>query len=296
MITRDEPLVARLPEDSAPSLRLRLRWIPGALRGAALIGMGLGALGLHVDRFQETTAQKGLNVLLLIDASRSMLAQDFEPSRLGAATRLAEEFVRRRVDDRFGVITFAGDVVLECPVTADREAVVATVRDVSTLNRSEGTALGEAVATGVARLKTTPPNGRVILILTDGAGNTGALTPEKVAALAATYNVRVYAVGIGASGPVPYPTEFGIVSVSLELNEADLRTMTAGTGGLYLRAADSRSLASAFAALDRLEPAAFVSPRQRRELPLAPPLALLALAALFIEEIVAATFFRTVTR
>jgi Ca-activated chloride channel family protein len=258
--------------------------------------MGLGALGLHVNRFQEATAPRGLNVLLLIDASRSMLAQDFEPSRLGAATRLAEEFVRRRVDDRFGVITFAGDVVLECPITADREAVVATVRDVSTLNRSDGTALGQAVAGGVARLKTTPPNGRVILVLTDGAGNTGTLTAEKAAALAATYNVRVYAVGIGASGPVPYPTEFGTVSVRLELNEADLRKITASTGGQYLRAADSRSLASASAALDRLEPAAFVSPRQRRAFPLTPPLALLGLAAVFIEELVAATFFRTVTR
>ena len=296
MISRDGPLVARLPEASAPSLRLRLRWIPGALRCAALLGMGLGALGLHVDRFQETTAPKGLNVLLLIDASRSMLAQDFEPSRLGAATRLAEEFVRRRVNDRFGVITFAGDVVLECPVTTDREAVVATVRDVSTVNRLDGTALGEAVASGVARLKTTPPNGRVILILTDGAGNTGTLTPENAAALAAANNVRVYAVGIGASGPVPYPTEFGPVSVTLELNEADLRKITASTGGQYLRAADSRSLATAFAALDRLEPAAFVSPRQRREVPLTPLLALVGLAALFIEALVAATFLRTVTR
>ena len=296
MINRDEPLVATLPEVSAPSIRLRLKWIPGALRCAALIGMGLGVLGLHVDRFQETTASRGLNVLLLIDASRSMLAQDFEPSRLGAATRLAEEFVRRRVDDRFGVITFAGDVVLECPVTADREAVVATVRDVSTLNRSDGTALGEAVASGVARLKTTPSNGRVILVLTDGAGNTGTLTAEKAAALAAAYNVRVYAVGIGATGPVPYPTEFGIVTVSLELNEADLRKITASTGGQYLRAADSRSLASAFAALDRLEPATFMSPRQRREFPLTPLLALLGLAAVFIEELVTAAFFRTVTR
>jgi Ca-activated chloride channel family protein len=275
---------------------LRLRWVPHAFRALALLAIGLGALGLHVEQLQPAGTMRGLNIVLVIDASRSMLAQDFEPNRLGSATRLTEEFVKRRPGDRFGLVTFAGDVILECPITVDRGALVATIRDVSTLNRSDGTALGEAIASGVARLKTTPANGRVILILSDGAGNTGRMTSEEAATLAAAQNVRVYAVGIGATGPVPYPTEFGMLSVVLDLDDAVLRQVTATTGGEYFRAADSRTLEMAFDKLDRLEPAEFVLPARRRQLPLTPAFALLALAALLVEEILAASVFRSLTR
>jgi Ca-activated chloride channel family protein len=293
----DEPLVPAFDAGAtAPSLRLRLRWMPGALRWSALVAMALGALGLHVQRVEETRIVRGLNIVLIVDTSRSMLARDFEPNRLGAAIRLAEAFVRRRVDDRFGFITFAGDVLLECPVTADRGALLNTIRDPSTLNRADGTALGEAIATGVSRLVAAPSNGRVIVVLTDGASNTGGLTPERAAALAAAYHVRVYAVGIGRSGQVPYPTEFGTLFLALDLDEAVLRDLAGRTGGQYLRAAGSRDLDAAFDALDRLEPAEIVRPSRRRELRVTPACALFALTAVLAEALIGSTFLRAVTR
>jgi Ca-activated chloride channel family protein len=293
----DEPLVPALDADAgAPSLRLKLRWIPSALRWSALTALALGALGLRIERFQSSRIVKGLNIVLIVDASGSMLAQDFEPNRLGAATRLAETFVRRRVNDRFGFMTFAGDVLLECPVTADRETLLNSIRDVSTSGRSDGTALGEAIAGGVSRLMATPTNGRVIVVLTDGASNTGGLAAEQAAALAAAHNVRVYAVGIGASGQVPYPTEFGMLFLTLDLDETVLRNVAAATGGQFLRAEDSRALDTAFDALDRLEPTELVLPSPRRDRPLAPACALLALTAVLTEAFVAATLLRAVTR
>jgi Ca-activated chloride channel family protein len=292
-----EPLVPALDRDAgALSLRLRLRWIPSALRWSALIALALGALGLRIERSHGTRIVKGLNIVLIVDASRSMLAQDFEPNRLGAATRLAEAFVTRRVNDRFGFITFAGDVLLECPVTADRGTLLSTIRDMSTSERSDGTALGEAIASGVSRLMATPADGRVIVVLTDGASNTGGLTAEQAAALAAAYHVRIYAVGIGASGQVPYPTEFGVLFLALDLDETVLRDVATTTGGQFLRAADSRALDTAFDTLDRLEPAELVVPSPRRDLPLTPACALFALTAVLTEAFVAATFLRAVTR
>jgi Ca-activated chloride channel family protein len=292
-----EPLVPALdPDTGAPSLRLKLRWIPSVLRWSALTAMALGALGPRIERLPSTRIVKGLNIVLIVDASRSMLAQDFEPNRLGAARRLAETLVLRRVNDRFGFITFAGDVLLECPVTADRGTLLSTIRDVSTSDRSDGTALGEAIASGVSRLMATPTDGRVIVVLTDGVSNAGGLTAEQAAALAAAYNVRVYAVGIGASGQVPYPTEFGILFLALDLDETVLRNVATTTGGQFLRAADSRALDTAFGTLDRLEPAELVLPSQRRDLPLSPACALFALTAVLTEAFAAATFLRAVTR
>ncbi len=291
-----EPLVPMFDPASTRSLRSRLAWVPNGLRWSALVAMGLAAIGLHVDRRSSPTVLRGLNVVLVLDTSQSMLAQDFEPNRLGAAQRMAEAFVRRRADDRFGLITFAGDVLLECPVTADHETLIRTIHDVSTLNRADGTALGEAIAGGIAHLKAAPSNGRVIVILTDGASNAGALKAETVATMAAAYHIRVYAVGIGASGPVPYPTEFGTITVPLDLDETALRAVTAGTGGQYFRATDASAFDTAFATLDRLEPSQFVAPTRNRPVSLTPLLAIFALAALLIEEVIAATFLKAVTR
>ena len=274
------------------SLRVRLRWLPSGLRFVALGALALGLLDLHIDRRQETTVAKGLNIVLLVDASRSMLAQDFEPDRLGAAKRLAEEFANRRDRDRFALITFAGDAVLDCPLTMDRRVLTDSLRAVSTIDRRDGTSLGGALAGAVARLKPVPETGRVVIVLTDGASNAVTPTPHTAAGLAAAYGVRIYTIGIGATGLVPYPTEFGRVSVSLDLDEAILQDVSRATGGTYFRAADAQSLEAAFSELDRLEPTEYVVPGGVRHVSLSPLFAVLAVTMLLLEQFLAATYVR----
>lgn len=277
------------------SLRLRLRWLPIVLRSTALLAIGLGLLDLGVARRQQTAIATGLDVVLVIDASRSMLAQDLEPDRLSAAKRLAEEFVNRRADDRFGTISFAGDTVLECPLTADRSAVIQSIRAISAADRPDGTALGTAVANAVGRLRVTPAKGRVVVILTDGGSNAGDPAPDKAAALAAAYGVRLYPMGIGATGKVPYPTEFGTLSVALDLEETVLRALADRTVGRYFRATDTRSLDAAFGELDLLEPTEYLAPGGIRRVSLTPLFALIALLTLLVEELLTTTYLRTVT-
>src|SRR5260221_140391 len=277
------------------SLRLRLRWLPAALRVIALIAIGLGVLDLGVERRQETAIATGLDVVLVIDASRSMLARDFEPDRLSAAKRLAEEFVRRRTHDRFGIISFAGDTVLECPLTADQSAVLQRIRAISAAQRSDGTALGAAIASAVGRLRLAPAKGRVVVILTDGSSNAGDPAPDKAAALAAAYGVRLYPMGIGATGKVPYPTEFGTLRVALDLEETMLRVLADRTVGRYFRATDNRSLDAAFGELDLLEPTEYLAPGRIRRVSLTPLFALVALLTVVVEELLTTTYFRTVT-
>jgi Ca-activated chloride channel homolog len=288
-----EPLVSFLDRKAiGRSPRLTFRWVPATLRWTALLAIALGALGLHIERSRSAPVTSGLNVMLLIDVSKSMLAQDFVPSRLGAALRVAEGFVTRRPTDRFAVMTFAGDVVLECPLTDDHPAILATLRDISPSNRRDGTALGEAVTRGLARLDAGTPSGsRLLVILSDGAGNGDALTPNAVAAAAAASRVRVYAIGIGGTGPVPYPTEFGTLSVTLDLDESALRSIAGQTGGRFFRAADAPSFESAFEALDSLERAQLAPSRSTSRLSLVSPLACLALSMLLMEAVVSLLFF-----
>lgn len=284
-----------LVQTARRSLRLRLRWVPVALRTTACVAIGLGLLDLGIERRQQTTVVTGLDVVLVIDASRSMLAQDFEPDRLSAAKRLAEEFVKRRVHDRFGIISFAGDSILECPLTADRSAVIQSIRAVSAAERPGGTALGTAIANAVGRLRVAPAKGRVVVILTDGGSNAGNPTPETAAALAAAYGVRLYPIGVGAKGQVPYPTEFGTLSVALDLEEVVLRALADRTVGRYFRVIDSRSLDAAFGELDLLEPAEYLAPGGVRRVSLTPQFALMALLVLFVEELLTTTYLRSVT-
>ena len=284
-----------LVQGAGQSLRLRLRWLPSALRVTALLAISLGLLDLGVEHRQQTAITTGLDVVLVIDASRSMLAQDLEPDRLNAAKRLAEEFVKRRTHDRFAAISFAGDAVLECPLTADRSAVTQSIRAISAADRPDGTALGAAIANAVGRLRVTPAKGRVVVILTDGGSNAGNPAPEKAAALAEAYGVRLYPMGIGATRKVPYPTEFGTLSVALDLEETVLRGLADRTLGRYFRATDNGSLDVAFGELDLLEPTEYLAPGGLRRVSLTPLFALIALLSVLVEEILTTTYLRTVT-
>lgn len=285
----------RFSKGASGTLRSRLAELPLTLRSLALAALTVALFDPHVDRSRPGPGSAGLDIFLLIDASLSMRAQDLRPDRLAAAVRLATSFVQSRPRDRFGVISFAGDAVLECPITIDRSAIVESLAQITTIDRSGGTALGQAVAAAVARLRHVDRDHRVVIVLTDGATNVGDPGPQEAAALASAYGVRAYTIGIGARGNAPYPTEFGTMSIPLDLDESVLRDLARRTAGTYIRAADVSALSAAFSDLNRREPADRTVPVRIERVPLAAFIVSLALFMLLCEQAVEVIFLQTVT-
>jgi Ca-activated chloride channel family protein len=246
-------LVAAVPH----TWRERLRHGPAILRALALALLAVAMAGPLVVRRDRTTLASGLDIMLVIDASGSMLALDLAPDRFGAARRFAEALIAGRPDDRFGLMTFAGRAAGLCPVTSDRQALAEGLRDAraGTEELNEGTALGAALVRATERLGNARDGapGGVIVLLSDGASNRGRITPREAAGLAARRGVRIYAIGLGLDGSVKYPTEAGILDVALPVQEAALREIAQTTGGRYWRATSSEGLPGVSAAFDRLE-------------------------------------------
>lgn len=228
-----------------PTWRLRLRRLPLALRLGTLGVLMVGLSGL-ADRWRTAPAG-GLDVLLLIDVSQSMLAQDEKPDRIGAATRFAAGVIQARPLDRFGLLLFAGEDALACPLTTDHQAVLERLSAVGAGGGS-GTAIGTAMLGSLKRLR-EPRDGAVLLVLTDGASNTGDRSPLEAARVVSHANVRTFIVGVGRTGSAPFPTEAGLVDLPTEVNEAAMREMTETVGGLFVRAGDPRALTDVIDAL-----------------------------------------------
>jgi Ca-activated chloride channel family protein len=273
--------------------RERCRWLPDALRLAGLACAILALAGPLVWR-SSRDARGGADVMLLIDVSSSMQALDFEPDRLGAARVFAERLVERRPDDRIGLMTFASRTTLRCPLTRDREAVRAAIRDLvpGAELLGEGTALGAATLSAVERLANGVAGDRMLIVLSDGKSIGESVPTEDAAAVAAARQVRIHTIGIGSGGAVPYPTEFGRVEVVLPLDEAVLIAMAERSRGRYFRAPDEAALRAVSDAIDELESPAPVEVVEPRLFSVAPPWMLAALACALLEAVLAATVLR----
>lgn len=234
--------------------RVRLRHAPAAARWGALALLAIALAGPMRDLPLREAVRPGLDVLLLIDVSQSMRARDGSPDRLGSALTVARALVRARPRDRIGLLLFAGDHALACPLTNDHDAVLARLAAVVPLESDEGTALGPAIVGAVARLQAARAARGVIVALTDGTSNAGTPLPADAARLAAAANVRVLTVGVGRDGPVPFPTELGLVDVPLGIDEATLRAAAEAAAGLFVRADAPDSVDALAASLDRVEP------------------------------------------
>jgi len=234
-------------------------WIPPLLRALALIAWIVAAAGPRLPGGPTTIRRDGIGIVIAIDVSSSMLAEDFAPSnRLEVAKRQAVNFIHGREADRIGLVAFAGDALTQIPVTLDYavlEAAVAALR-VGTLE--DGTAIGSGLATAVNRLRRVPAKSKVILLLTDGVNNRGAIDPRTAADAAAAFGIKVYTVGVGTQGEARIPTGRGLSGfryemLPVEIDEELLRDISAKTGGRYFRATDSESLTRIFQQIDALE-------------------------------------------
>lgn len=239
--------------------RERLRWAPDALRAAAFVGMVLA-----LARPQELAAGRplttsGVDIVLTIDASGSMKAEDFQPrNRLEVAKLAAIEFVEERPSDRLGLVTFAGQAVTQAPLTLDHQAVKGSIERIAIGGLTDGTAIGTALATAVNRLRASDARSKVVILLTDGVNNAGQIDPLTAAQTAQALGVRVYTIGVGTTGEAPYLLDdprFGrrYVRVVVRIDEEILREIADRTGGRYFRATDPEALSQVYAAIDRLE-------------------------------------------
>ena len=195
--------------------------------------------------------------MLAMDVSTSMLARDFEPDRINAAKDIAMEFIAQRPSDRMGIVVFAGESYTQCPLTTDRATLINLMKELQTGLIDDGTAIGNGLATAVARLTDSDAKSRVVILLTDGENNSGEIAPETAAEIASTYGVRVYTIGVGANGNAPYPvmTPWGIEMQNLpvQLDEDLLRSIPSVTGGRYFRATDNTKLAEIYSEINKME-------------------------------------------
>jgi Ca-activated chloride channel homolog len=200
---------------------------------------------------------EGIDIVLCLDISGSMLAQDFTPNRMEAAKNVASEFIDNRPTDRIGLVIFSGEAFTMCPLTTDRNVLKTQLFNVSSGLLEDGTAIGSGLATGVDRLRNSPSKSKVIILLTDGENNGGLIDPNTAKEIAKSVGVRVYTIGMGTEGfaPVPVQTPGGIVMQREKVNiDEKLLTQIANeTGGHYYRAKDNESLKAIYTEIDRLE-------------------------------------------
>lgn len=234
-----------------------IRHMPFVLRIVALsliiIAIARPRSSTKLDKVQS----EGIDIMLTMDVSTSMLARDFTPDRISAAKDIAIEFIAQRPSDRMGIVVFAGESYTQCPLTTDRATLINLMKEVSTNLLEDGTAIGNGLATAVARLKDSDAKSRVIILLTDGVNNSGEIAPETAADIAKTYGIRVYAIGVGANGEAPYPvmTPWGvdIQKVKVEIDEQLLTNIANETGGRYFRATDNTKLAEIYSEIGKME-------------------------------------------
>lgn len=239
--------------------RERLRWTPEALRVLAFVFavVALARPQQLAAGLPETTS--GVDIVLALDASGSMKAEDFQPmNRLEVAKRAAADFVKDRPNDRIGLVTFAGQAVTQAPLTLDHDAVGNAIRRVEIGRLADGTAIGTALATAANRLRSSEAASKVAILLTDGVNNAGEIDPVTAAEAARALGVRVYTIGVGTTGEAPYLLEdprFGrrYVRVVVRLDEEVLRGIADRTGGRYFRATDPQALTEVYEAIDQLE-------------------------------------------
>jgi len=250
------------------------------------------------DKFQNTSTE-GIDIVLTLDISGSMLARDFRPDRLEASKNVATEFISGRPYDRIGLVVFSGESFTQCPLTTDHAVLVNLLREIQSGMIEDGTAIGMGLATAVNRIKDSEAKSKVIILLTDGVNNRGEIAPATAAGIAKTYGIRVYTIGVGTQGMAPYPvqTPFGIQyqNMPVEIDEAILQEISQTTGGKYFRATDNDKLVQVYNEIDKLEKSKIdVKQFSRKEEKFLIP-ALVAFCLLILEVLVRNTLFRNLT-
>ena len=263
--------------------------LPVTARWVAVVSLLLGAAGPRIGGDKIEIKQEGIAIVIAIDVSSSMLAEDFAPSnRIEVAKEQATAFMRGRDADRIGLVAFAGEALTQVPVTLDYPVLERAIQDLSVGQLEDGTAIGSGLATAVNRLRTAEGASKVVLLLTDGENNRGLIDPRTAAETAATYGIKVYTIGVGTEGEAPIPTGRGLSGFRYEIlpvkiDEPLLIEIAEMTGGRYFRAKDSEALSRIFRQIDGLEKTPVRVTRYTRYSEVTKPLILIGILALLLE-------------
>ena len=235
------------------------RHVPFLLRTFALVMVVISIARPRSSEEFSKVDTEGIDIVMAMDVSTSMLARDLTPDRINASKDIAIEFISQRPSDRMGIVVFAGESFTQCPLTTDRATLINLMKEVQTDIIEDGTAIGNGLATAVARLKDSDAKSRVVILLTDGVNNSGEVSPQMAAEIAKTYGVRVYTIGVGKEGMAPYPvmTPWGVQvqNMKVEIDEELLKEVAESTGGRYFRATDNTKLAEIYSEINKMEKA-----------------------------------------
>ena len=287
--------------DQKTPLLVRFRFVLWLFR---LISLALIITALarpqSVDVSTRTITNKGIDIVMAIDVSSSMLAQDLKPNRLDALKQVARTFVQDRVSDRVGLVIYAGESYTKTPITSDKSIVINSLNSIRFDGLIEdGTAIGMGLATAVNRLKDSRAKSKVIILLTDGVNNSGFIDPKIAAELAVEYNIKTYTIGLGSNGTARAPVgilpngQFQYGMTKVEIAEVLLKEIAATTGGQYFRATDNRKLEEVYAEINKLEKTEIEEFKYYNYQERFRPLILWALVLIFLEWLLRNTLFKS---
>ena len=279
------------------SWKSRLRPLLLVLRLLAIVFLIIALARPRSSSVTEDVNSEGIDIVLCLDISGSMLAQDFSPNRLEAAKSVAENFVEGRFTDRIGLVVFAGESFTQCPITTDHAVLLNQIDGIKSGSLEDGTAIGMGLSTSVDRLRDSKAKSKVIILLTDGVNNTGLIDPQTALKIAKLYNIKVYTIGVGTKGMAPYPvpTPGGtqIQEMKVQIDEDLLKQIATETGGEYFRATDNKSLSAIYAQIDKLEKTKVTVTSYKRYTEWFYPYVLIALGCVLLEILLRYTLFKS---
>ena len=278
------------------SWKTTFRHLPFVLRLLAIVFI-ITALARPQTIYEEQNAEgEGVDIVLCIDVSGSMTAQDLTPNRLEAAKKVAIDFVNKRVTDRIAVVIFSGESFTQCPLTTDHGVLVSAIENIRNGLLEDGTAIGSGLGTSVDRLRTSKSKSKVVILLTDGENNGGLIDPETAKEIAKAFQVKVYTIGVGTDGYAQQPvnTPMGIVmqNAKVSIDEKLLKAIASETGGKYFRAKDNEGLVGIYDEINNLEKSKVEISTRTRFTEKFFPFIMAALAFLFLELLLKFTIFR----
>ena len=246
-------------EGAPRTIRYYLRHLPFALRVAAFVAIIIALARPQDIEENSISSSEGIDIVMAIDISGSMLARDFEPDRIGAAKEVAASFINDRISDRIGLVVFAGEAFTQSPLTTDKATLQTLLSRIHSGVIEDGTAIGNGLATALNRLKESQAKSKVVILLTDGVNNCGEMSPLGAASIAKNMGIKVYTIGVGSNDTAPYPRVdmynniVGYMSVKVEIDEETLRQIASTTGGEYFRATNNKKLKEIYSQINTLE-------------------------------------------
>lgn len=273
-----------------------LRHTPFVCRMIALVCLVLVVARPQLSNSFRNESTEGIDIMMALDISGTMLAEDLRPNRLEAAKNVAAEFISERPNDNIGLVVFAGESFTQCPLTTDHAVLINLFSSIKYGMIEDGTAIGLGLANAVSRIKDSVAKSKVVILLTDGSNNAGDIAPLTAAEIAKTFGIRVYTIGVGTRGVAkfPYQTPMGIryQDMQVDIDEDMLREIASMTGGSYFRATDNKKLKEIYAEIDQMEKTKIRVREYSKKRDVYLPFALVAFLALLVEMILRNTVLR----